>query len=81
MNTGQVAKPGAAPAPLNGRDRASRAGGASASSLDVAPGERDKMLELLDGHAVVVLELAHRSSLSVPVTVTSREEWHRPSCD
>jgi hypothetical protein len=53
----------------------------SGSSLDVAPGERDQMFELLNGNAVVVLELANGSSLTVPVTVTTRENWHRPSCD
>lgn len=53
----------------------------SASSLDVPPGERDQMFELLNGNAVVVLELTNGTSLTAPLTVTTRENWHRPSCD
>lgn len=55
---------------------------AAASAFDVASSDRDRMFDLLTGgNARVILDLANDASLIVPLTVTTREDWHRPSCD
>lgn len=54
----------------------------AASAFDVASADRDRMFELLaSGNARLVLELANDASLVVPLTVATREDWHRPNCD
>ena len=54
----------------------------AASAFDVASADRDRMFELLaSGNARLVLELANDASLTIPLTVAIREDWHRPSCD
>ena len=55
---------------------------AAASAFDVASADRDRMFELLaSGNARLILDLANDASLTVPLTVAIREDWHRPSCD
>jgi hypothetical protein len=55
---------------------------AAASAFDVASSDRDRMFELLaSGNARLILDLANDASLTVPLTVATREDWHRPSCD
>jgi len=55
---------------------------AAASAFDVASADRDRIFELLaSGNARLILDLANAASLSVPLTVAIREDWHRPSCD
>lgn len=55
---------------------------AAASAFDVASADRDRMFELLaGGNARLILELANDRTLTVPLTVATREDWHRPSCD
>jgi len=55
---------------------------AAASAFDVASADRDRMFELLaSGNARLILDLANDASLTVPLTVATREDWHRPSCD
>jgi hypothetical protein len=55
---------------------------AAASAFDVAPADRDRMFELLaSGNARLILDLANDASITVPLTVAIREDWHRPSCD
>ena len=54
----------------------------AASAFDVASSDRDRMFELLaSGSARLILDLANDASLTVPLTVAIREDWHRPSCD
>jgi hypothetical protein len=51
------------------------------SSFDVASSDRDRMFELLaSGNARLLLELANDATLIVPLTVQTREDWHRPNC-
>ncbi len=55
---------------------------AAASAFEVASADRDRIFELLaSGNARLILDLANDASLSVPITVATREDWHRPSCD
>ena len=55
---------------------------AAASAFDVASADRDRIFELLaSGNARLILDLANDASLTVPLTVAIREDWHRPSCD
>jgi hypothetical protein len=52
------------------------------SGFAVASAERNSIFELLaSGNGRVILELSNGNSLTVPLTVTTREDWHRPSCD
>ena len=51
------------------------------SSFDVASSDRDRMFELLaSGNARLFLELANDATVIVPLTVQTREDWHRPNC-
>lgn len=53
----------------------------AASAFDVARADRNRIFELLDsGNGRLVLELANDASLVVPLTVSIREDWHRPTC-
>jgi hypothetical protein len=55
---------------------------AAASGYEVASADRNGMFELLaSGNARVVLEISNGGTLSVPLVTSSREDWHRPSCD
>jgi len=55
---------------------------AAASAFEVASPDRNGMFELLaGGNARLFLELANDKTLTVPLTVATREDWHRPSCD
>jgi hypothetical protein len=55
---------------------------AAASGFEVAAGDRDKIFELLaSGNGRVVVDLANGNSLTVPLVVAGKEDWHRPSCD
>jgi hypothetical protein len=55
---------------------------AAASGFNVASADRNTIFELLaSGNGRVILELTSGNSLTVPLTVATREDWHRPSCD
>jgi len=55
---------------------------AAASAFNVALSERNYIFELLaSGNGRVILDLANGTSLTVPLVVSTREDWHRPSCD
>ena len=53
---------------------------AANSAMQIPAAERDQIFNLLSGNAIVVLELADGTSISVPVAVTERQDWHRPNC-
>jgi hypothetical protein len=55
---------------------------AAGSGFKVASADRNSIFELLaSGNGRVILELTSGNSLTVPLTVATREDWHRPSCD
>ena len=54
----------------------------AASAVDVASADRDAMFQLLDsGHGQVILRMANGATMTVPLVVAVREDWHRPNCD
>jgi hypothetical protein len=46
----------------------------------IPPGERDQIFNLLSGNAMAVAELTNGSTITVPLPVTERQDWHRPNC-
>lgn len=52
------------------------------SSVNLSAAEHDAVFDLLaSGGASVVLQLQSGATISAPLRVSSREDWHRPSCD
>ncbi len=54
----------------------------ASNSSDLSAAERDAMFDLLaSGGASVVLQLQSGATISVPLRVSLREDWHHPECD